>query len=246
MKKTFVLDTSVILFDPLCIFRFDDNRVVIPITVLEEMDRFKKDLTEIGRNARQFARYLDEARKRGSLTSGVPIGKRGMLLVDMNRDAEDYLPSDLRRDKADHAILAVALKLRKDHPNQPVIFVTKDVNLRVKADAVGITSEDFDPSRVTVEDLYTGVMTFDVPSEVVNNFLTEKRFPIEETRLHPNAYVILRDQKNQENKVAGRYDAEKKEIVPLRIPPQGVWGVKADTIAISPPLTTGISNCEIW
>lgn len=226
MKKTFVLDTSVILFDPLCIFRFDDNRVVIPITVLEEMDRFKKDLTEIGRNARQFARYLDEARKRGSLTSGVPVGKRGTLMVDMVRDAGNYLPADLRSDKNDHAILAVALKLRKDHPNLPVIFVTKDVNLRVKADACGITSEDFDPSRVTIEDLYSGIMTFDVPSEVVNNFLTEKRFPIDESRLHPNAYVILRDQKNEENKVAGRYEAERKEIVPLRIPPQGVWGVK--------------------
>src|SRR5690606_1485595 len=117
---------------------------------------FKKDMTEIGRNARQFARYLDDARKDGSLTKGVTVGKSGTLIVDMVRDAESYLPSDLRQEKADHRILAVALKLQKDRPNVPVIFVTKDVNLRVKADALGVTAVDFDPARVAIEELYPG------------------------------------------------------------------------------------------
>ncbi len=227
MKKTFVLDTSVILFDPLCIFRFDDNIIVIPITVLEEMDRFKKDMTEIGRNARQFARYLDDARKGGSLTKGVPVGtKGGTLIVDMVRDAESYLPSDLRQEKADHRILAVALKLRHDRPNVPVIFVTKDVNLRVKADALGVVAVDFDPARVAIEELYPGSMTFDVPSDVIENFNQQKRFPLEDRNLNPHEYVVLRDQKNHTNVVAGRYDATQKAVVPLRIPANGVWGIK--------------------
>ncbi len=230
MKKTFVLDTSVILFDPLAIFKFDDNHVVIPITCLEEMDRFKKDMTEIGRNARQFARYLDDARKNGSLTKGVPIGKGGTLVVDMVHDAESYLPSDLRQEKADHRILAVALKLRHDRPNVPVIFVTKDVNLRVKADALGVVAVDFDPARVAIEELYPGSMSFEVPSDVIENFNQLRRFPIEDRELNPHEYVVLRDQKNPENFAAGRYDATQHAIVPLRVPPTGVWGIRPRNI----------------
>lgn len=226
MKKTFVLDTSVILFDPQCVFRFDDNFIVIPITVLEEMDRFKKELTETGRNARHFSRYLDELRKKGSLATGVELSKKGTLIVDLFRDAEKYLPIDMNKDKADHRILAVALKYQKERPNSPVIFVTKDVNLRVKADAVGIHSVDFDPSRVTIEELYSGVNKFDVPGDVVDNYLADKRFPIKDKDLKPNAYVLLTDQHDPEHQAAGRYEASLGEVVPLRVPPQGVWGIK--------------------
>lgn len=226
MRKTFVLDTSVILYDPQCIFHFDDNVVVVPITVLEEMDRFKKDLTEIGRNARQFARYLDHFRKRGSLATGVEIGKRGTLIVDLFREADKHLPADMASEKNDHKILAVALKFRAEKPNNPVIFVTKDVNLRVKADALGITSVDFETSRVTIEELYTGVTTFDVPSDVVDNFTNDKRFPLNKKELPPNAYVVLRDQHKADKAALGRYNSATGEMLPLKSPADGVWGIK--------------------
>lgn len=227
MKKIFVLDTSVILYDPQCIYRFEDNHVVIPIVCLEEMDRFKKELTEVGRNARQFSRYLDEIRKRGSLTTGVEVGKKGTLTVDLFKDAEKHLPVDLKSDKNDHRILAVALKFRQERPNNPVIFVTKDVNLRIKADALGLTSVDFEPSRVTLEELYSGVATYDVPSEVIDSFNHDRRFPIQDKNLQPNTYVTLIDQHNRERIAQGRYSASAREIVSLRIPPDGVWGIKA-------------------
>lgn len=226
MRKIFVLDTSVILYDPQCIFHFDDNMVVVPITVLEEMDRFKKDLTEIGRNARQFSRYLDHFRKRGSLATGVEIGKRGMLCVDLFRDAEKHLPPDMSHEKNDHRILAVALKMRHEKPNQPVIFVTKDVNLRVKADALGIVSVDFETSRVTIEELYTGVTQFDVPSDVIVNFNAEKRFPLNDRNLPPNGYVILRDQHKPEIVALGKYSSQTGDVLPLKVPAEGVWGIK--------------------
>jgi PhoH-like ATPase len=226
LKKTFVLDTSVILYDPQCIYKFEDNNIIVSITVLEEMDRFKKDLTEIGRNARQFSRYLDEMRKRGSLAQGVEIAKKGILIVDLFKDAEKCLPAELKQDKNDHRILAVAMKMRQDHPKVPVVFVTKDVNLRVKADAVGIHSVDYEPSRVSIEELYAGVVTFDVPKEVVENFTTQRRFPIQEKGLHPNEYVLLRDQHKSDNYVMGRYAFAEKEIAPLKVPVTGVWGVK--------------------
>jgi PhoH-like ATPase len=170
--------------------------VVVPITVLEEMDRFKKDLTEIGRNARHFSRYLDEIRKRGSLTNGVEIGKKGTLIVDLFRDAEKYLPSDMAHEKNDHKILAVALKFRQEKTNTSVVFVTKDVNLRVKADALGINSVDYEPSRVSIDELYTGMITMDVPSDVVDKFLLDKRLPVQQPELFANSYVTLKDQKD--------------------------------------------------
>ena len=226
MKKIFVLDTSVILYDPQCIFRFDDNIVVVPITALEEMDRFKKDLTVIGRNARQFSRYLDHFRKRGSLSTGVEIAKKGTLIVDLFREAEKHLPVEMSHEKNDHRILAVALKFRHDKPGSTIVFVTKDVNLRVKADALGLTSVDFEPSRVNIEELYGGVTAFDVPGDVIENFLVQKRFPIRDKNLLPNAYVILRDQHNPEHTGLGRYSANQGELLPLKVPADGIWGIK--------------------
>jgi len=226
LKKTFVLDTSVILYDPQCIYKFEDNLVVVPITVLEEMDRFKKDLTEIGRNARHFSRYLDEIRKKGSLTTGVEIGKKSTLIVDLFRNAEKYLPGEMSAEKNDHKILAVALKFRQEKTGSQVVFVTKDVNLRVKADALGIHSVDYEPSRVSIDELYGGVITMEVPSDVVDKFLVEKRLPMSQQDLFPNTYVILKDQKDPEHFATARFMAQISELVPLKTPPQGAWGVK--------------------
>ncbi|MEZ4751429.1 MAG: PhoH family protein [Bdellovibrionota bacterium] len=226
MSKIFVLDTSVILYDPQCLFKFADNTIVVPITVLEEMDRFKKDLTETGRNARHFSRFLDDLRTRGSLANGVAIAKGGKLIVDLFEGAEKMLPTNLKATINDHRILAVALKLHKDDPKTPVIFVTKDVNLRVKADALGITSVDFEPSRVTIEELYSGIAHFEVPGEVIEHFKSQKRFPMEDRALHPNSYVELKDQKNPDNKAYGRYNSATKEVVGIRSVDGGVWGIK--------------------
>ena len=226
MKKIFVLDTSVILYDPQCLFRFDDNIVVIPITVLEEMDGFKKELSETGRNARQFSRFLDESRKKGSLTDGVETPSHGLVMVELVQDIDQYLPEVLDHRKADHRILGVALKQRKLNPKNQVVFVTKDVNLRVKADALGLQAVDFEPSRVSLDELYAGIQVFDVPGDVVDTFNEQKRLPIEDKDLYPNAYIMLRDQHNQKHTSLGRYESKDREIVPLRTMPQGVWGIK--------------------
>lgn len=230
MKKIFVLDTSVILYDPACLFRFDDNQVVIPITVLEEIDGFKKDLSENGRNARQFSRLLDDLRKRGSLTTGVEVGRGGSLIVDLVRDADVYLPEDLKETKADHKILSVALKQRKLNPRSSVVFVTKDVNLRVKADALGIHSVDFEPSRVSIDELYSGVKVFDVPGDVVDNFNLQKKLSINDKELFPNNYVLLRDQHNPKHTSLGRYNDAEKQILPILDTSRGVWGIKARNV----------------
>lgn len=126
MKKTYVLDTNVLLHDPQCIFKFEDNDLIIPITVIEEIDGFKKDLSETGRNARHISRILDKLRQQKPLLEGVPLENGGILKVEQcTEEALQKLPPDLRSERGDNRILAVAMK-NESLSKQPVIFVTKD------------------------------------------------------------------------------------------------------------------------
>src|SRR5512140_148849 len=136
--KTFVLDTNVLLHDPHALYRFEENTIVIPITVIEEIDKFKKDMNETGRNARHISRLLDALRKEGSLSKGVTLESGGTLRVEVYEErATKALPPDLRTDKADNRILAVAMEIKQKEVSGPVILVSKDTNLRIKADALG-------------------------------------------------------------------------------------------------------------
>jgi PhoH-like ATPase len=134
--KHFVLDTNVLIHDPSAIFQFGDNEVVVPIFVLEEVDQFKKEASERGRNARELARMLDRLRKNGGhLADGATLPNDGRLRV---ATAERTVPRTLRDSQiADYLILMVAVDVRDQHPNDPTIFVTKDVNLRIRADSLG-------------------------------------------------------------------------------------------------------------
>ncbi|UCF69213.1 MAG: PhoH family protein, partial [Acidobacteriota bacterium] len=114
MKKTFVLDANVLLHDPNCLTRFEDNDIVIPITVIEEIDRFKKELTEVGRNARQVSRYLDRLREAGHLVDGVPSRDGGTIRIDLGRPFPDDFPFLERENSPDMRILNVALALHRD------------------------------------------------------------------------------------------------------------------------------------
>src|ERR1051325_8319091 len=156
MRKNFVLDTNVLVHDPQSIFHFADNHVVIPIYVLEEIDQFKKELSERGRSAREIARRLDELRGGDSqLAEGVPINDgAGILRVAVGARA---LPEPLRASQmVDNYILATALEVRDAEPNVSTVLVTKDVNLRIRADALGLHSVDYSTERIELEELYSG------------------------------------------------------------------------------------------
>ena len=154
--KHFVLDTNVLLHDPRAILSFADNEVVIPIYVIEEIDHFKKELSERGRNAREVARRLDEFRDKGArLSDGVDAAERAARLRVASR--RETLPRRCARAQiADNYILAVALEVRDTTSASPTILVTKDVNLRIRADALGLTLEEYDAERIDVEELYSG------------------------------------------------------------------------------------------
>ena len=164
MKKNFVLDTNVLLHDPNSINAFKDNNVIIPIYVLEEVDSFKKDLSELGRNARHVSRKLDELRKGGRLVDGVPLSSTssGTLRVAF---AEHELSSKyaLNSHSNDNRILATALTVQKESPETPLIFISKDINLRIRASALGLNPQDYSIEQTDISELYSGISSITLP-----------------------------------------------------------------------------------
>ncbi|TYO99629.1 PhoH-like ATPase [Geothermobacter ehrlichii] len=225
MKKIFILDTNVLLHDPQAIFKFQDNDVAIPITVIEEIDGFKKSLSETGRNARQVSRLLDSLRLKYSLTQGVPLESGGMLSVHLyTEDVLRRLPPELRNERGDNRILAVALKLR-DERQHPVIFVTKDTNLRIKADALGLRAEDYESDKVDIDELYPGATVVQVSKEEVDRFYSEGHLDLEGD-FFPNQCLTLVDESNPSHTAIGRFQAPLNRVLPLiPIPKEGLWGI---------------------
>jgi PhoH-like ATPase len=225
MKKVFILDTNVLLHDPQAMLKFEDNDVVIPITVIEEIDTFKKDVSEIGRNARQVSRLLDSFRASAHLIDGVTLEGGGKLQVVLYTEpAMKRLPPELRSDRGDNRILAVAMQM-KDDCQCPVIFVTKDTNLRIKADAVGLTAQDYESDKVAIEELYPGTAEVQVGREEVDRFYGQGYLDIEGD-FFPNQYLTLADAGNPSHTAIGRYHKTLGRVVPLiRAPKEGLWGI---------------------
>lgn len=226
-RKIFVLDTNVLLHDSQSIFSFQENEVVIPLPVIEEMDKFKKDGGETGRNARQVGRLLDSLRSQGVLTNGgVALENGGHLRVVFSGSfASDILPLELRNPTVDNQILALALhENRRDR--HPVVVVTKDVNLRIKAHAVGLPAEDYETDKVSYDHLYPGSLEIDVEGDQVDRFYREKAIVPPLAGLLPNQCITLRNQGREQHSAIGRFDADSGHIVPLLdIPRDGFWGI---------------------
>jgi PhoH-like ATPase len=226
MKKTYVLDTNVLLHDPQCIFKFEDNDLIIPITVIEEIDGFKKDLSETGRNARQISRILDTLRQQKPLMEGVPLENGGTLKVEKCTEEDlQKLPPDLKSDRGDNRILAVAMK-NGSLSSQRVIFVTKDTNLRIKADALGLKAEDYESGKVSLEDLYTGTDEVLLGTSEVDRFFGQG-FLENPQDLVPNQCVTLVDNANPRHTALSRYHGAMKQLLPLgTLPKEGIWGIQ--------------------
>jgi len=231
LKKKFVIDTNVLLSNPNAIFSFEDNDIYLPISVIEELDTFKKGLSETGRNARQFSRVLDALRKQGSLSRGVPLFEEkkegGHIFVILESDM-GLLPTHFER-KVDNLILSVALILKKKSENTPVVLISKDSNLRIKADAIGIDVADFEADKVNIEELYTGIAEFEVESRVLNDYLsngTVSLHALEDHRLTPNQYVILRNRQDPLQFVYGKYDHTNGRLINLATAQKNhIWGI---------------------
>jgi PhoH-like ATPase len=224
--KHFVLDTNVLIHDPRALLQFADNEVVVPIFVLEEIDQFKKEASERGRNAREVARLLDALRAEGArLSEGATLPSGGRIRV---ASAARAVPTTLRDSQiADHLILMVALDVRDANKGEPTIFVTKDVNLRIRADSLGLTSMDFEAERIDIDELYSGITEMPVPGADVDAFYAQNTLALPENGgLKANQYVLLRDRDNPSHSAIGRVDGATKKLVPLRKLRDGVWGIR--------------------
>lgn len=224
ITRKIVLDTNVILFDALAVGKFKDADVHIPISVIEEVDRFKRDLGENGRNARHFSRFIDVLRAKGPLPDGVLLDSSNTR-VFVNQDMRDSsIPNELDPTKADHRILMTAMALHKMYPKLNVELVTKDINLRIKADVFGILCKDYEPEKVSSEDMYTGHEEVEVQPDMINRFYEDKILVDEKLQFRANEYLIMRDASNPNHSAIGRFSAKEGGIVPLLTPHDGIWG----------------------
>jgi PhoH-like ATPase len=213
--KNFILDTTVLLYDSQAMFKFEENNVIIPIAVIEDIDHFKKDLSETGRNARQTSRYLDALRKSGSLTKGVRLDGGGTLFVKLgDSDAVRRIPREFQEKQRDSFILAAILDVKEKSGVMPTVFVSKDINLRIKADALGVVVEDYESDRVEIEELYSGWTERKVDAETVDGFREKGLLDLGET-LFPNQYVVLTDRADPTHCALGRFDTKEKKVVRL-------------------------------
>lgn len=226
--KNFVLDTNVILHDSACIHQFGNNNVIIPITVLEELDKFKKGNESLNYHAREFVRTIDNLSKEAIFKTGVPLGPdMGRIFIDVDSRYHDDLSFHFPSTNPDHRILNCAYCISKDHPDETTLLISKDVNLRMKAKSVGLLAQDYVTDHVkNVTTMYRGRhVEMDVPDEVINAMYNEP-FEIDYVPEHfsqpvlPNEYLIL---KNERKSALAVYDVHQGKI--RHIDKRGVYGI---------------------
>lgn len=222
--KNYILDTNVLLHDPNSLLNFEENNVLIPIEVIEEIDRFKRESTERGQNARTFSRTLDGLRSQGHLSEGVKLSNGGRLRVVFKSENGSHV---VGTNNVDSRIVALALSVQKTEPKVRTILVTKDINLRIKADALGLQTEDYETDRVMIKDLYTGMFDMAVPPERMLSFRSNGELELEpETKYCPNEYCTLTEEGNPKRTALTKVDATGHKLVPIIDCREGIWGIK--------------------
>jgi len=227
-KKIFVLDTNVLIHNPRALFAFDDNRVVIPIVVIEEIDQFKKGLDEKSRNARQIGRYLDDLRQDGKLQDGVPTDQGGVIQVTVNREVTDAASKLIFMDRNDNLIIGTALYFQDKYPQSKVILVSKDVNVRIKADTVGIHAENFENDTIKFDEFFTGWTHEEISHELYEKLQSGSGIDNPFEGLYPNQFVRITSEGNPEATQNLRYNAEHNKLYKiLNYKGQDVFGITA-------------------
>ncbi len=222
MRKNYILDANILIHDPYSIFQFADNTVIIPVGVIGEIDRFKKEVTDRGFNARTVVRLLDALRTQNSLAAGVKLESGGRLRVFCEPE-EIFHSAD---GHADIELLRVARTIQQAEPSIPTIIVTKDINLRIRADAAGLRAEDYSTDRVLVSDLPGRESEVRVSDDEVEQFRQHHRLALRNGNFGPNDYVMLRPQTAERGTALARVDVDGRNLIALREAERGLWGVR--------------------
>jgi len=228
VKKNYILDTNVLLHDPNSLLKFDDNNVLLPIEVIEEIDRFKRESTELGQNARAVSRMLDGFRGTGQLSEGVHLPNGGHLRIAFHRGKIGHNGHAVfTTDSVDNRILGLAFSIKKAHPKSQTILVSKDINLRIKADALGLLAEDYENDRIFIKDLYTGMIELSVTPDKMASFRANGGLELNGGRQYfPNEFCTLLDETNPKRTALAKVDHTGTKLTPIIDCREGVWGIK--------------------
>jgi len=231
-KKTYVLDTSVCLTDADSIYNYGNNDIILPIKVLEEIDKHKKRQDSVGINARKIIRSLDELRAKGSLQNGIRLGK-GKGIIRVSSASPESLPNSLDITIPDNQIISVAICEAQKTPNiKKVILVSRDINMRVICDSLGITSEDYAENEIIKKEtgLYPGFSTIVVDDQTIDHFYNGERIKIskeDKKDLSHNEFVLLVSSSNEKKSAVCKFISYNEPLEPIKEFKKGVWGVKA-------------------
>lgn len=233
-KKIYVLDTNVLLQDPYSIFSFQDNEVVIPGVVLEEVDSKKRYMDEVGRNARQVSKLIDQLRQNGKLHEKIPLDNGGVLRIELNHRSFQQLQEIFVEKTNDNRILAVAKNLLLEEQTKengrPVILVSKDALVRVKADAIGLEAEDFLSDRVVeIDHIYTGFLDLYISPEHLSRFYEKGELVLAEITNHPfypNQFIVMKDALGGSSSALGIVDHTGKKVRKLVFHYDHIWGIR--------------------
>jgi PhoH-like ATPase len=229
--KNYILDTNVLLHDPNSLLCFEENNVLLPIEVIEEIDRFKRESSELGQNARAVSRMLDGFRGAGRLSEGVRLPNGGRLRIvfkHQDRSKNGKNGHALFTDQTvDNRILSLAFGIQKAQPRNQTILVSKDINLRIKADALGLQAEDYENDRVLIKDLYTGMIEIMAEPSKIASFRANGELELNGGKQYfPNEYCTLMDETNPKRTALSKVDASGTKLVPIIDCREGVWGIK--------------------
>ncbi len=228
MQKIFILDTNVLIHNPQALFSFDEHRVVIPIVVLEEVDMFKKGVDEKSRNARQIGRYLDSLRSQGSLQEGVKTETGGIIQVSVNKDVTEAADNLLFLDKNDNLVIGTALYFKNKYPDHEVTLVSKDVNVRIKADCVGINAENFETDTIKFDEFFTGWKSIELDEDAFNEMMTKKYLPNTFGDFYPHEFVRFVQKEDEQKTRLMKYMASANSFYELQYyTGQSIFGITA-------------------
>ena len=225
MRKNYILDANILLHDPNSIFNFADNTVIIPVGVVEEIDRFKKEMSNRGYNARAVARLLDSLRGseiHESFTSGIGLPNGGTLKVY----CDEARALAVHPEEGDVEVLRVARATQQSEPETPAVIVTKDINLRIRADVCGLRAEDYESDRVVLSDLEGDDLEFAVDREILERFVRDCEIPVPDGPRPPGEYALLRSADSHRHSKLARVDESGGKLVALCVPERGVCGIR--------------------
>lgn len=223
-RKTFVIDTNVLLFDPTAIKKFQNNDVIIPLFVLEELDTLKRRSDELGKNAREVVRYIDSLKNKdhGDLSKGIVIDEGPTVIIYLNTKQKISSGFPLSLDSTTNKILNISFLLKEE--GKKVIFVSKDFVSRVKAEAMGLEAEDYENLKVSYKKLYKGIRTIETEKKDIDQFYKDGTILLEDESFLPNEYCILKS--IEKSSAICKYNPSTKKLESLTEHKKGIWGIQ--------------------